>query len=149
MKFMGKAVVAVAAVGLAAGSAIGAGTADAAGLYGSIAFSGDNWIYGSSVNAPSADAAMAEALDQCGWEGATDCQVMITWANGCGALVYRNDDTDNLAVGTGTGRDRATALRSAYESLSQYYPPAMLANVGSADLSATGISKVVCTANAG
>ncbi|MGW2660484.1 DUF4189 domain-containing protein [Nocardia tengchongensis] len=148
MKFMGKAVVAVAAAGLAAGSAIGAGTANAGSLYGAIAFSSDEWSYGSSIDAPSAAEAMVEALNNCSSGGTPDCQVMVTWSNGCGALVYRNDDTDNLAVGTGAGRDRATALNLAYASLSRAYPRAILANVGSADLSATGVSKVVCTANA-
>ncbi|MEU1431949.1 DUF4189 domain-containing protein [Nocardia sp. NPDC005746] len=148
MKFMGKAVVAVAAVGLAAGSAIGAGTADAAGLYGAIAFSHDDWAYGRSVNALSAAEAQVAAIEDCASGGSADCRVMVTWANGCGALVYRNDHSDYLAVGTGTGRDRADALRNAYDSLAEVYPQAMLANVGSADLSATAISEVVCTANA-
>lgn len=148
MKFMGKAVVAVAAVGLAAGSAICAGTADAAGLYGAIAFSQDEWAYGRSVNAPSAAEAQAAAIADCAAGGTADCRIMVTWANGCGALVYRNDNSDYLAVGTGTGPDRAAALRDAYNSLAEIYPQAMLANVGSADLSATAISDVVCTGNA-
>lgn len=148
MKFMGKAVVAVAAVGLAAGSAIGAGTADAAGLYGAIAFSHEDWVYGRSVNAASAAEAEVAAIENCATAGAADCRVMVTWANGCGALVNRNDNSDQLAVGAGTGPDRASALRDAYESLAEIYPQAMLANVGSADLSATTVSEVVCTGNA-
>ncbi len=148
MKFMGKAVVAVAAVGLAAGAAIGAGTANAASLHGAITFSAENWTYGTSVDAVSRDEAIAEALANCSSDGASDCEVMVTWSDGCGALVYSNDAADTTAVGTGAGRDRATALRGAYASLAEYYPSAMLANVGSADMSQTEISDVVCTSNA-
>ncbi|MFB7718779.1 DUF4189 domain-containing protein [Nocardia sp. NPDC056100] len=148
MSFMGKAVVAIAAAGLAGGSVIGAGTANAAGLHGAIAFSVDNWSYGTGIDAANREEAIAEALASCGSEGATDCQVMVTWADGCGALVYRNDPSDDYGVGTGAGNNRAAALAAAYASLAQYYPPAMLANVGSANLSQTGISEVVCTANA-
>ncbi|WP_433755438.1 DUF4189 domain-containing protein [Nocardia sp. CA-135398] len=148
MKFMGKAVVAVAAVGLAAGAAIGAGTANAASLHGAIALSVENWTYGTGVDALSSDEAIEEALANCSWDGASDCVVLVTWSDGCGALVYSNDAVGPTAVGTGAGRDRASALRGAYASLARYYPPAMLANVGSADLSQTGISEVVCTGNA-
>ncbi|WP_433562862.1 DUF4189 domain-containing protein [Nocardia sp. CA-151230] len=148
MKFMGKAVVAVAAVGLAAGSAIGAGTANAAELHGAIAFSVEDWSYGTSVNAGSRGEAIDEAMANCSYGGISDCAVLVAWSDGCGALVYRNDAGDDVAVGSGAGRDRASALREAYSSLSRVYPRAMLANVGSADLSATAINDVICTANA-
>ncbi|WP_405489207.1 DUF4189 domain-containing protein [Nocardia sp. NBC_00511] len=147
MKFMGKAVFAIAAAVLAGGSAIGAGTADAAGLHGAIAFSHENWSYGSSVDAFSRTGAIDEALDNCAYNGASDCRILLTWTNGCGALVYRNDDGDQVAVGTGSGPDRASALHAAYDSLARLYPRAMLANVGSSDLSATAVSDVICTAN--
>ncbi|MFB7876474.1 DUF4189 domain-containing protein [Nocardia sp. NPDC056064] len=144
MSFMGKAVVAVAAVGLAAGSVIGAGTADAAGgLHGAIAFSVENWSYGTSVDAPSRAAAIDEALAWCGFGGISDCVVVVDWQDGCGALVY----TDG-AVGSGAGFNSSAALFGAYTSLARYHPPAMLANVGSADKSDTEISEVVCTAGA-
>ncbi|MEV4128119.1 DUF4189 domain-containing protein [Nocardia sp. NPDC049707] len=149
MKFTGKAVVAVAAVGLAAGAAIGAGPANAASLHGAIAFSAEDWIYGTAVDAMSPDEAIDAALANCSSDGASDCVVMVTWSDGCGALVYSDDAAGTAtAVGTGAGRDRATALRGAYASLAEYYPLAMLANVGSADMSQTGISEVVCTGNA-
>ncbi|MGV9822259.1 DUF4189 domain-containing protein [Nocardia xishanensis] len=76
-------------------------------------------------------------------DGASDCVVLVAWSNGCGALVYSDD-----AVGTGAGPNPATALAYAYASLARYYPPAMLANAGSADKSGTEISEVLCTANA-
>lgn len=148
MKFMGKAVFATAAAVLAGGSAIGAGTADAAGLHGAIAFSRDQWTYGTDVDAFSRGEAIDNAMDNCAWEGATDCRVMVTWSNGCGALVYRNDHGDEYAVGAGTGPDRESALRDAFDHLARGYPRALLANVGSSDLSATAVSDVICTANA-
>ncbi|MEV0297951.1 DUF4189 domain-containing protein [Nocardia sp. NPDC050710] len=142
MKFMGKAVVAVAAVGLAAGSVIGAGTANAAGLHGAIAFSAEDWSYGTSIDAASRDEAVDEALAVCSLGGVSDCIVLVDWSDGCGALVY----TDG-AVATGAGANRSAALFGAYTSLARHYPPAMLANVGSADKSGTEISEVLCTAN--
>ncbi|MFD6162393.1 DUF4189 domain-containing protein [Nocardia sp. NPDC060256] len=143
MKFMGKAGVAIAAVGLAAGSVFGAGTANAAGLYGAIAFSASDWSYGTSIDALSREDAVDEALDTCGQGGVTDCILLVDWSNGCGALVYTKH-----AVATGAGTDRQLALFAAYTSLARVYPPAMLANVGSADKSGAEVSKVVCTANA-
>ncbi|QBS44295.1 hypothetical protein DMB37_33605 [Nocardia sp. CS682] len=141
MRFMSKAAVAIATMGLAAGSVIGAGTANAASLHGAIAFSGDDWSYGASIDAPSREEAIAEALDAC---GIADCIVLVDWADGCGALVY----TDG-AVATGAGFNRSAALFAAHTSLARHYPPAFLANVGSADRSGTEISEVICTANAG
>ncbi len=144
MKFMGKAVVAAAAVGLAAGSVIGAGAANAEGnLYGAIAFSSEQWYYGTSVDAFSREDAIDEALFWCGFDGASDCIVLVDWSDGCGALVY----TDG-AVASGAGFNSSAALFGAHTSLARYHPPAFLANVGSADKSDTQISEVVCTANA-
>ncbi|WP_067830600.1 DUF4189 domain-containing protein [Nocardia inohanensis] len=144
MRFMGKAVVAVAAAGLAAGSAIGAGTANAASLHGAIAFSAEEWSYGTSVDALSREGAIDEALANCGlYEGVSDCIVLVDWADGCGALVY----TDG-AVASGAGINSSAALFGAYTSLARFYPPAFLANVGSADRSGAEVSEVVCTANA-
>ncbi len=145
MRVMNRAAVAAAVVGVAVGSMIGAGTANAADeLYGAIAFSESEWTYSTSVNATSREDAIEEALFWCSLDGASDCGIMVEWANGCGALVF-----SETAVGTGRGPDRATALTYAYTSLAEYYPPAILANIGSVDLSQTGISEVVCTANAG
>ncbi|WP_280347626.1 DUF4189 domain-containing protein [Nocardia neocaledoniensis] len=144
MKFMGKAVVAMAAVGLAAGSVIGAGAANAEGkLYGAIAFSSQQWSYGTGVDWTSREYAIEEALFWCELDGASDCVVLVDWSDGCGALVY----TDG-AVATGAGFNSSAALFAAHTSLARYHPPAFLANVGSADKSDTEISEVVCTANA-
>ncbi|WP_067693120.1 DUF4189 domain-containing protein [Nocardia jejuensis] len=152
MSVIGKVVVAVAAAGFAAGSMIGAGTADAvvtpdgSDLFAAIAFSLDGWNYGTSVDVANPELAINQALDNCAWDGATDCVVLAHWANGCGALVYTDNDT-SYGVGTGVGPDRESALRGAYSSLSRYYPPSILANVGSAELSQTHVSEVVCTAD--
>ncbi|MEV0251856.1 DUF4189 domain-containing protein [Nocardia sp. NPDC050712] len=151
-KFMGKAVVALTAVGLAAGSVIGAGAASAveangSGLFGAIAFSEQQWYYGSSVDAVSAEEAITEALGNCAWDGASDCAVLVTWADGCGALIYIDNDDNFYGVGTGAGPDRSAALFAAHASLGSAYPRALLANVGSADWSNTGVTEVICTAN--
>ncbi|MEV6071574.1 DUF4189 domain-containing protein [Nocardia sp. NPDC052001] len=152
MSFFGKAVVAVATVGLVAGSAVGAGVANAvagavdSGLFGAIAFSKSEWSYGTSVDAVSGEAAVIEALDNCAWDGATDCVVLAHWADGCGALAYASDDTSH-GVSVGVGDDRDTALSRAYLGLARRYPRALLANTGSADLSEANVSEVVCTSN--
>ncbi|WP_433663863.1 DUF4189 domain-containing protein [Nocardia sp. CA-128927] len=143
MKFMSKAVVAIAAVGLATGSVIGAGAANAASLHGAIAFSAEDWTYGTSNNAVSREQAIDEALAACGVSGVSDCIVLVDWADGCGALVYTR-----RAVATGAGINRDAALFGAYTSLARIYPPAMLANVGSADKSGAEVREVLCTASA-
>ncbi|MEV0338172.1 hypothetical protein AB0H49_04010 [Nocardia sp. NPDC050713] len=51
-------------------------------------------------------------------------------------------------MGTGAGPTRSDALFAAYTSLAEYYPPALLAHVGSADKSGAEISEVLCTSNA-
>ncbi|MEV0058975.1 DUF4189 domain-containing protein [Nocardia sp. NPDC050718] len=130
---------------LAAGSVFGAGTAKADGdhLYGAIAFSEESWVYGTSVDAETRGAAVDEALAWCEFMGGSDCVVLVDWSDGCGALVY-----SDYAVGSGWGSDRRKALAYAYSSLAELHPPAVLANVGSAELSGAHISEVLCTANA-
>ncbi|MFD4433747.1 DUF4189 domain-containing protein [Nocardia sp. NPDC058497] len=142
MSFMGKAGFAVAALGLAAGSVLGAGSANAAGdLWGAYAFSAEQWESWSAVDWPTAEAAAASVLDGCG--GGEDCQVM-TWANGCGALVWN----DQGWVTGASGPTRSEAIRKAIDKLSSRVPIAGLANFGSSELSGTEVVDVVCTANA-
>lgn len=143
-KFVGRAVVVVATAGLAVGTVVGAGSANAQwGLYGAIAFSASDWSYGSSVDAYSREDAIDEAMAWCGLGGVTDCRVLVDWVDGCGALVSTKG-----AVGTGAGSNSSIALFAAHTSLAQYRPQAMLANVGSADLSGAQVVEVICTANA-
>ncbi|MFC6012352.1 DUF4189 domain-containing protein [Nocardia lasii] len=141
MSFQGKAGFAVAAMGLAAASVLGAGAANAAGnQWASIAVSQSELIYGTSANEADAAAAEAIALADCHY---ADCEVITTWANGCGALI-QSDDAFAWAVAA----NRAEAERLAYEKLSTVTPTAILANTGSANLSGTEIIDVICTANA-
>lgn len=142
MSFIGKVGAAVAAVGLAAGSVLGAGSADAAGdLWGAYAFSGQQWESWSAVDWLSAEEAAASVRDRCG--GGADCQVM-TWANGCGALVW----SDQGWVTGASGRTRSEAIRKAIDNMSEHVPVARLANFGSSELSGTEVVDVLCTANA-
>ncbi|NKX89850.1 DUF4189 domain-containing protein [Nocardia coubleae] len=143
MSFMGKAGFAVAALGLAAGSVFGAGTANAQSMFGAIAFSTTDWTYGSSSSWPSEQEAREQAIASCGTNGAADCKVMISWANGCGTLVVSDD-----GVAAASGRTAAEATRAAFERLSELTPTAQLANFGSSDLSGAKVARVVCTANA-
>ncbi|MFF2088300.1 DUF4189 domain-containing protein [Nocardia sp. NPDC058176] len=144
MSFMSKAGLAVAALGLAAGSVVGAGSANAAGdLFGAIGFSPQLWESWSTVNWDTVDGARASVLDGCTAAGADDCGVMATWANGCGALVYN----DQGWVAAASGPDRSEAIRKAIDRLSEGVPVARLANFGSSDLSGTEVIDVVCTAN--
>ncbi|MEU2252427.1 DUF4189 domain-containing protein [Nocardia xishanensis] len=140
MKFMGRVGFAVAMTGLAVGSVLGAGSANAAGLHAAIAVSGGSWVYGVSANAASFDDAIAQAVANC---GAADCEVLASWANGCGALAESNE-----GVAAASGPNRAEAERAAYQRLAEITPTAQLANVGSANLSGARIVEVVCTSNA-
>ncbi|MGS2806259.1 DUF4189 domain-containing protein [Nocardia sp. MW-W600-9] len=146
MSFMGKAGVAVAALGLAAGSVLGAGSANAAGdLFGAIGFSEQMWESWSSSNWDSAEGARAAVIDGCVAAGGEDCGVMTTWANGCGALVWNQEGW----VAAASGPNRSEAIRKAIDRLSDGVPIARLANFGSADFSGTKVIDVVCTRNAG
>ncbi|WP_336083910.1 DUF4189 domain-containing protein [Nocardia sp. SSK8] len=141
MSFMGKAGLALVAVGLAAGSVLGAGSASAAGdQWASVALSDNEAIYGISVNEGSADAAIAAAIADC---HLADCNEVMTWANGCGVLVQSNQ-----GLAWASGPTRADAERSAYETLSELTPTAVLANTGSANLSGAHVVDAICTANA-
>ncbi|MFF0544188.1 DUF4189 domain-containing protein [Nocardia thailandica] len=140
MKLMSKAGLAVAGLGLAAGSLFGAGTANAAGLHGAIALSGGDLVYATVVDAASREEAEGRALELC---GVADCSIMVSWANGCGTLVASDD-----GWAAASGANAADSERTAYQRLSQITPTAQLANFGSAQLSNAEVLKTVCTANA-
>ncbi|MBF6355548.1 DUF4189 domain-containing protein [Nocardia higoensis] len=141
MSFMGKAGFAVAALGLAAGSVFGAGQAEAASLHGAIAFSPGQWTYESSFDWPTSQEAHEVALARCGYD---DCEVAVSWANGCGALVWNKEGW----VAAAWGPTRSEAVRNAIDKLAEGVPLARLANFGSSDLSGTKVVEVVCTSNA-
>ncbi|NEW42128.1 DUF4189 domain-containing protein [Nocardia cyriacigeorgica] len=140
MSVMNKVGFSMVAFGLAAGSVLGAGSASAAGQYAAIAFSGQTVLYGVSVDEASDEAARGAALANC---GQSDCQVLISWANGCGALV---ENKEGVAAASGANREQAE--QAAFRKLAEVHPTALLANVGSADLSGAKVVEVVCTANA-
>jgi len=140
MSFLGKVGFALAVSSLAVGSVLGAGSANAAGLYAAIAVSGDLSTYGVSVDAASYEEARDAAIADC---GGGDCEVLSGWANGCGALAESND-----GVAAASGPNRAEAERAVYQQIAEITPTAHLANVGSANLSGTRIVDVVCTSNA-
>ncbi|MFD3596026.1 DUF4189 domain-containing protein [Nocardia sp. NPDC058640] len=140
MSFMGKAGFAVAALGLAAGSVLGAGSASAAGLHGAVAISVGKWAYGSGVNWSSSEEARAKAIESCGFD---DCEILVTWANGCAAIVESED-----GVASGTGANSGEAKRAAFQRMSELTPTAQLANFGSSALSGAHVVEVICTANA-
>ncbi|MFC9658911.1 DUF4189 domain-containing protein [Nocardia sp. NPDC127606] len=142
MNFMGKAGLAVAALGLAAGSVLGAGSANAVGLdqWGAMAADGDWANYGRSVDYPTRAEAEAAALEQCAADG---CAVEAVWVNGCAALV-ENDDF----IAWGKGATRAEAEREAYLALTEGTPQSLLVNVGSSQLAGGHVIETVCTANA-
>lgn len=109
-------------------------------MYAAIAISDSTFLYGVSSDAASFDDAKAAAIANCGID---DCRVLVSWANGCGALAESKE-----GVGAGSGPNRAEAERAAYQRLSELTPTAVLANFGSADLSGAKIIEVVCTSNA-
>ncbi|MFD5178922.1 DUF4189 domain-containing protein [Nocardia sp. NPDC058379] len=141
MSFLGKAGLAVAALGLAAGSVLGAGAANAESLHAAISFSDADWAFAYSVNKPTAEAAADEALALC---DAADCHIWAAWANGCGVIV----EGDGGAIGIGTGATSREAETEAYASLGELEPKALLANTGSAAFSGAHVVKTICTANA-
>ncbi len=140
MGLMGRVGFALAVSSLAVGSVLGAGSADAAGYYAAIAVSGSEWTYGASVDEANFDDARAAALADC---GVADCEVLASWANGCGALVESKE-----GVAVGSGPNRAEAERAAYRRLTEITPTAQLAAFGSVDLSGAKIVEVICTSNA-
>ncbi|MEU4646846.1 DUF4189 domain-containing protein [Nocardia fluminea] len=141
MSCMGKAVFAVAASVLAAGSVLGAGAADAANnKWAAIAFSSEQWESWSTRDWPTEEEATSTVLQDCGMQ---DCQILTSWANGCGALVWN----DQGWVAAASGPTRSEAVRKAIDRLSDGVPIARLANFGSSDFSGTKVVEVFCTSN--
>ncbi|MFD4458027.1 DUF4189 domain-containing protein [Nocardia sp. NPDC058480] len=141
MNFMSKAGLAVAALGLAAGSLLGAGSANAAGdQWGAMAID-SNWTnLGRSINYPTRAEAEAAALEECAADG---CFVEVTWSNGCLSLV----DNDQF-IAWGKGPTRADAEREAYLALTEGTPQNLLVNVGSSQLAGGRVINTLCTDNA-
>ncbi|MCA2208578.1 DUF4189 domain-containing protein [Nocardia rosealba] len=141
MSFTSKAGFAVVALGLAAGSVFGAGSASAAGdQWGAMAVDADWSNYGRSVDYPTRAEAEAAALEQCGADG---CAVEVSWVNGCLALVENEQ-----YVAWGKGANRAEAEREAYLALTEGTPQNLLVNLGSSQMAGGTVIETVCTTNA-
>jgi uncharacterized UBP type Zn finger protein len=79
--------------------------AAAANRYGSIAFDKSTRAFGYSFNHDSREAAEADAVARC---PGSNCQSMMWFANGCGAL-----SVGRITYGAGSGATRASAIAKA------------------------------------
>ncbi|WP_159080625.1 DUF4189 domain-containing protein [Nocardia suismassiliense] len=96
----GAAVVAAASCALA----ISAPTAQAKAYnYGAIALSTSTGLIGYSYDYPDSSSAQARAVRSC---GASDCETVVWFANGCGAVSYSNR-TGNYSWAYAASRGRA------------------------------------------
>ncbi|MFG1795122.1 DUF4189 domain-containing protein [Nocardia sp. NPDC049149] len=117
-------VAAAAAAMVAAGTGAAHAEPDADGhYYGSLALNTVNGDTGSSWNYPDYAGSDERALKEC---GSRDCQVVVRFSDGCGAIALKSDG--HWAVGT--GRDRGAAERAAIAALGPLAPP--FPNLGSA-----------------
>ncbi|WP_067656158.1 DUF4189 domain-containing protein [Nocardia harenae] len=97
------------AVAAAVGSALtlGAPSAQAArSYYGAIALSPATGLIGYSYDYADVDQATARALSSC---GAADCQSLVWFANGCGAVAY-SERTSTWSWAYGASRRSAQSL---------------------------------------
>jgi len=84
--------------------------------FGAIAYSRAAGTHGYSYNYATQWAAENRALQECErYSGTGDCQILVWFKNGCGALA----EGDN-GYGTGWGANQTLAERYALESCSQY-----------------------------
>lgn len=113
-KFLSGVVVA-AAVGSAL--TLGAPSAQAARYYyGAIALSPSTGLIGYSYDYPDVDAAESRALDQC---GVNDCQSLVWFANGCGAVAYsQRTGTWSWAYGASRRTAQSRALSENFSDAS-------------------------------
>jgi serine/threonine-protein kinase len=85
--------------------------------YGAIARSPMTGSHGYAYDYATRDAAETRALRECeSYSGAGDCQVLVWFANACGALA----EGSNGAAGTGWGADVSTAEYYAIETCKDY-----------------------------
>jgi serine/threonine-protein kinase len=81
--------------------------------YGAIARSSTVGSHGYAYDYATREAAETRALRECeSYSGSGDCEVLVWFANGCGALAEGN----NGAAGTGWGAERETAEYYAIET---------------------------------
>jgi hypothetical protein len=85
--------------------------------YGAIARSQSTGSHGYSYDYATRNAAETRALRECeSYSGTGDCQVLVWFSNGCGALAEAN----NGAAGSGWGTDVDLAEYYAMESCQEY-----------------------------
>jgi len=87
--------------------------------FGAIAYSSATGSYGYSYDYAMSQAATNAALRYCeNYSGTGDCQSLVVFKNGCGALAQASDNS----AGSGWGVDRPTAESYALQSCRQYGP---------------------------
>lgn len=91
------------------------GAAEAANIYGSIAFSQETGVFGYSFNWPSKSAAQRRALKYCK-PRAWDCKIVVNFYNACGALAVG----DGNGYGVGWAETRRQAERTAMANCRAY-----------------------------
>ncbi|WP_433655774.1 DUF4189 domain-containing protein [Nocardia sp. CA-128927] len=138
MSLLGRAALAAALTSTAL--TMGAGSASAAGnYYGTLAVSPGAGKVVESTDQPSRVAADARAIRDC---GVFDCQIMVRFVDGCGA-VARGADGQFAAD---AAPSRAEAERLAIAKLGESAPP--FPDLGSAAPRAATIALSSCTKNA-
>ncbi len=93
--------------------AIGGQRANAQEYYGAIARSPSTWAHGYSYDYANQRAAETRALRECESQSGTgDCEIMVWFRNGCGALA----EASSGAAGSGWGANRSLAEDYAMQS---------------------------------
>ncbi|WP_282784207.1 MULTISPECIES: DUF4189 domain-containing protein [unclassified Nocardia] len=144
MGFLSKAAMSLV-VSAAALTSVGMGTAAAEpgpdGYWGAIAVGAfsDFTSYGSAWNYPDRASAEQAALAECGYRG---CEVLASWANGCGAVAMSED---TMRFHGGTGVTRPEAERAALDKLAAVKPPLPFPFTGSSSPERGVIKESVCT----
>ncbi|MFI6868833.1 DUF4189 domain-containing protein [Nocardia sp. NPDC050406] len=145
MGFLSKAVL-CAAISAATLMSTGVGTANAEagpdGYWGAIAVGAfeDFTSYGSAWNYPDRESAEQAALDECGYRG---CEILSSWANGCGAVAMSED---TMRFHGGTGVTRPDAERAALDKLASIKPQLPFPFTGSSSPERGIIKESICTA---
>lgn len=87
--------------------------------FGAIAYSSATGSHGYSYDYSTSQAATNAALRYCeNYSGTGDCQSLVVFKNGCGALAQASDNS----AGSGWGIDRPAAESYALQSCRQYGP---------------------------
>jgi len=81
--------------------------------YGAIAQSKSTAVAGSSAGRESAEEALTEALEQCGIEGARDCEILLTYSNQCAAWVIPKVEGSGSRTGIAAGKTIRQAKKNA------------------------------------